>query len=290
MHCDLLVIGAGAAGLSAALGAWEAGCRSILIVDRRSHPGGILEQCIHKGFGAELTGPAYAARLLAQLEQTGALLRMETEVLSVSPEREALLSSKNGLESVRFSHLILASGCRERPLGALNITGTRPDGVYTAGQAQEMMNLHDMDPGERILILGSGDLGMIVARRCVLRGKQVIAILEQAEKYTGLAKNYHGCVEAHSIPLWTRTTVTEIHGEARLTGVTVRELDSGLERFVPCDTLLLATGLIPEQTLVSGIGAPDWLHLVGNCSRVHDLVDSAAHEARTIGYEIIKTT
>lgn len=288
MHCDLLIIGAGAAGLSAALGAWEAGCHSILIADRRSHPGGILEQCIHKGFGAELTGPEYTARLLAQLEQTGAVLRMETEVLSVSKDREAVLSSGDGLERVQFSHLILAAGCRERPLGVLNITGTRPDGVFTAGQAQEMMNLHDRDPGERVLILGSGDLGMIVARRCVLRGKQVIAILEQAEKYTGLAKNYHGCVEAHSIPLWTRTTVTELHGTPRLTGVTVRELDSGAERFIPCDTLLLATGLIPEQTLVSGLGAPPWLHLVGNCRRVHDLVDSAAHEARTVGSEIIK--
>ena len=290
MDCDLLIIGAGAAGLSAALGAWEAGCRSIVIADRRSHPGGILEQCIHQGFGANLTGPEYAAMLLVQLEQTGAALRMETEVLSISTEREAVLSSRDGLERVRFSHLILAAGCRERPLGALHITGTRPDGVYTAGQAQEMMNLRDRDPGERILILGSGDLGMIVARRCVLRGRQVIAIVEQAERYTGLAKNYHGCVEAYSIPIWTRTTVTELHGEPRLTGVTLRELDSGTERFVPCDTLLLATGLIPEQTLVSNLGAPGWLHLVGNCNRVHDLVDSAAHEARTIGYEIRKRT
>lgn len=288
MKVDLLIIGAGAAGLSAALGAWEAGCRSILIADRRSHPGGILEQCIHHGFGADLTGPEYAAMLFSQIQKTGAELRMETEVLSISPSREAVLSSGAGLERVRFSHLILAAGCRERPLGALNITGTRPDGVCTAGQAQEMMNLHDRDPGERILILGSGDLGMIVARRCVLRGKQVIAIVEQAERCTGLAKNYHSCVEAHSIPLWTRTTVTELHGEPRLTGVTVRELDSGAERFVPCDTLLLATGLIPEQTLVSNLGTPPWLHLVGNCNRVHDLVDSAAHEARIIGSEIIK--
>ncbi len=290
MDIDLLIIGAGAAGLSAALGAWEAGCRSILIADRRSRPGGILEQCIHPGFGADLTGPEYAAALFSQLQNTNAELRMETEVLSVSENREAVLSSGAGLERVRFSHLILASGCRERPLGALNITGTRPEGVYTAGQAQEMMNLHDQDPGERILILGSGDLGMIVARRCVLRGKRVIAVVEKTEKYTGLARNYHGCIEAYEIPLWTRTTVTELHGTPGLEGVTVRSLDTNAERFVACDTLLLATGLIPEQTLVSGLGAPAWLHLAGNCNHVHDLVDSAAQEARTVGFEIIKRT
>ena len=288
MDCELLIIGAGAAGLSAALGAWEAGCRSILIADRRSRPGGILEQCIHRGFGPDLTGPEYSARLLEAVRETGAQLRTETEVLSVSGNREAVLSSRKGLERVGFSRLILAAGCRERPLGALDIPGARPEGVYTAGEALEMMNLRNEDPGERILILGSGDLGMIAARRCALRGKQVVAVVEQAEKYTGLAKNYHGCIEACAIPLRTRCTVTRLHGEPRLEGVTLRELDSGAENFLPCDTLLLATGLIPEQTLVSGLGAPDWLRLAGNCSRVHDLVDSAAHEARTVGYEIIK--
>ena len=289
METDLLIIGAGAAGLSAALGAWEAGCRNILIADRRAHPGGVLEQCIHTGFHGDLTGPEYAAMLEDEIQKTGVRFRMETEVLSVSRQREAVLSSRRGLERVSFKHLILASGCRERPLGALDITGERPAGVCTAGEAQEMMNLRDEDPGENILILGSGDLGMIVARRCVLRGKRVIAVLEQTETYTGLARNYHRCMEAHVIPLWTRQTVTELHGEKRLQRVTVRNLDTGAERLVSCDALLLATGLIPEQTLVSGLGSPPWLHLAGNCSRVHDLADSAAAEGYQIGTEIMKS-
>ena len=288
METDLLIVGAGAAGLSAALGAWEAGCRSILVVDRRAHLGGVLEQCIHTGFHGELTGPEYAAQLDKEIRKTGVRFRMETEVLSVSPSQEAVLSSRRGLERVFFKHLILASGCRERPLGALDITGARPAGVFTAGEAQEMMNLRNQDPGENILILGSGDLGMIVARRCILRGKQVIAVLEQAETYTGMARNYHRCMEAHAIPLWTRQTVTELHGEGRLLSVTVRNLDTGTEQVVPCDTLLLATGLIPEQTLVSHLGNPRWLHLAGNCNRVHDLADSAAAEGHQIGKEIMK--
>lgn len=288
MKTDLLIVGAGAAGLSAAVGAWEAGCRDILIADRRAHLGGVLEQCIHTGFHGDLTGPEYAALLSCSLRDTGVCLQLETEVLSVSQSREAVFSSRKGLERVHFKQLILASGCRERPLGALDITGARPDGVYTAGEAQEMMNLRNEDPGENILILGSGDLGMIVARRCFLRGKRVIAVLEQAETYTGMAKNYHRCMETHAIPLRTGCTVTELCGEGRLRGVTVRDLDSGSEEFVPCDTLLLATGLIPEQTLVSHLGNPPWLHLAGNCNRVHDLADSAAAEGRSIGLEIGK--
>lgn len=288
MHHELLIVGAGAAGISAALGAWETGSRDVLLLDRREALGGILNQCVHHGFGADLTGPEYAAALISKLKATGVTLRLETEVLSLSPDRTAVLSNRKGLERVTFSRLILAAGCRERPLGALEITGTRPKGVYTAGEAQEMMNLRDIDPGERILILGSGDLGMIAARRCALRGKQVIAVVEQATNYTGMARNFHQCMVAHQIPLWTGKTVTALHGEPRLTGVTVRDLDSGEESLVPCDTLLLATGLIPEQTLAHGLQNPSWLHLVGNCNHVHDLVDSAVMEARKIGYHIIK--
>lgn len=291
MKTELLIVGAGAAGIAAALAAWEAGCRDILLVDRRERPGGILPQCLHEGFGlaaygAELTGPAYADRITERLAHTGVRLALGTDVLTVRGDKTAVLSDRSGLTELRFERLILASGCRERSIGSLPVAGTRPAGIFTAGQAQEMMNLRGQDVGREVLILGSGDLGLIMARQLVLAGKHVIAVIEQGPRCGGMARNYRRCIEPYQIPLRCRTTVSALHGERRLRGVTLRNLDSGAEELLPCDTLVTALGLIPERELVRGLGDPDWLSYVGNCHRVHDLADSAAAEAEAIGTRV----
>ena len=287
----LLIVGAGAAGISAALSAWEAGCRDILLLDRAAQPGGILPQCLHEGFGLaqfgqELTGPEYTARLTERLASTGIRFFPSTEVLSVSEDKVAVLSRRGALERLRFEHLILASGCREKTIGALPVAGTRPAGIYTAGQAQEMINLRRQTLGDEILILGSGDLGMIMARHFALAGAHVIAVLEREARYGGMARNYHRCIEAFSIPLRCRMTLREIHGEGLICGVTAEHLDSGEREYIACDTLVTALGLIPERELVRGLEDRPWLSLVGNCHAVHDIVDSAAAEAARVGRSV----
>ncbi len=291
MKTELLIIGAGAAGMTAALSAWEAGCRDILLVDRRERPGGILPQCLHEGFGlaacgAELTGPDYAARIARRLEETGVRLALGTEVLTVGGDQTAVLSDRRGLTRLRFERLILAAGCREKSIGALPIAGTRPAGIFPAGQAQEMMNLRGQNLGKEILLLGSGDLGLIMARQFALAGKHVIAVVEQESHCGGMARNYRRCIEPYNIPMRYRTTVSRIHGTGRIRGVTLRHLDGGAEEYLPCDTLVTALGLIPERELTRGLGTPDWLSLAGNCRRVHDLVDSAVAEAEEIGARV----
>ena len=286
--CTLLVVGAGAAGISAAVSAWEAGCRDILLVDRGTKPGGVLLQCSHEGFGLasfgrELTGPVYASVLAEKLEKTGVRTLFHTEVISISKNRTALISGFGMLEQIRFQRLILAAGCREKTIGSLPIAGTRPAGIFTAGQAQEMMNLLRQDLGDHVLILGCGDLGMILAREFVLRGKHVIAVLEQNTRCGGLARNYHRCIEKNNVPVFYCTTITEVHGKRRISGVTVRHLDSRKQEFISCDTLITAIGLVPEQKLTQELHDADWIACVGNCSRIYDLVDSAVAAAETTG-------
>ena len=290
---ELLIIGAGAAGISAACAAWDAGCRDVVLTDRLPYTGGILPQCLHEGFGlaaygSELTGPAYAERLAKALAQTGVRFLPGREVLAVTKEKTAVLSGSGGVEEIRFERLILATGCRERNIGSLSLAGTRPAGIFTAGQAQEMINLRHWQLGSRVVILGSGDLGMILARRFTLERKQVLAVLEQEAHFGGLARNYRRCIEAYHIPILYRRTIREIHGMPRITGVTVEDLYSGERELLPCDTLVTAIGLVPERELVRGLGDPGWLFLAGNCRRVHDLVDSAAAEAERIGKEATK--
>ena len=285
--CKLLIVGAGASGISAALSAWEAGCREIMLVDRAAQPGGILPQCLHEGFGLaqygkELTGPEYTALLAERLASAGVAYLPETEVLSVREDRTAVLSRRGALEQLRFERLILASGCREKSIGALPVAGTRPAGIFTAGQAQEMINLRHQDPGDEVLILGSGDLGMIMARRFTLEGRHVIAVLEQEGHYGGMARNYHRCIEALSIPLHCRMTVREIHGEGRICGVTCEHLDSGEREYIACGTLVTALGMIPERVLVRGLEGKDWLFPVGNSHRIYDIVDSAVAQAEGV--------
>lgn len=289
-HCELLIVGAGAAGISAATSAWDAGCRDIVLVDRGELPGGVLLQCLHKGFGLaacgeELTGPDYAHRLAEKLNSTGVRFLPGRSVISVEKEKTALLSGRKGCEALSFDRMILASGCREKTIGALSVGGARPAGIFTAGQAQECVNLRHQDIGNNILILGGGDLGMIMARRFTLEGKRVVGVVEQEERCTGMARNYRRCIEAYHIPVIYRSTVTEIHGEGRICGVTISRLDSGEREYIPCDTLVTALGLIPERELVQKLGEPDWLYLAGNCRRVHDIADSAAAEAEKVGRE-----
>ena len=288
---ELLIIGAGAAGISAASAAWEAGCRDVVLTDRLPCPGGILPQCLHEGFGLaafgkELTGPAYAERLAERLAQTGVRFLPGREVLAVTKEKTAVLSGSGGVEEIRFERLILATGSRERTAGSLPLAGTRPAGIFTAGQAQEMINLRHWQLGRRVVILGSGDLGMILARRFTLEGKQVLAVLEQNAQYGGMARNYHRCIEAYRIPLLYRRTIREIHGMPRITGVTVEDLDSGWRELLPCDTLVTAIGLVPEREVIRGLEKEAWLSLVGNCSRIHDLADSAAAEGAAVGRDV----
>ena len=288
---ELLIIGAGAAGISAASAAWDAGCRNVVLVDRLPYSGGVLPQCLHEGFGLaafgkELTGPAYAEKLSEQLAQTGVRFLPGREVLAVTEEKTAVLSGSGGVEEIRFERLILATGSRERSIGALPVAGTRPAGVFTAGQAQEMINLHHWQLGRRVVILGSGDLGMILARRFTLEGKQVLAVLEQNAHVGGMARNYRRCIEAYHIPIFYRRTIREIHGMPRITGVTVEDLESGERELLPCDTLVTAVGLIPERELVRGLEKEAWLSLAGNCSRVHDLADSAAAEGAAVGRDV----
>ncbi len=293
---DILVVGAGAAGMAASVAAYDAGCRNILLVDRAPTLGGVLLQCLHHGFGLttfgnELTGPEYALRMSEQLQKTNAKKRMETHVISITSDKTALLSNRNGLYSIAFDQLILASGCREKPIGALPISGTRPSGIFTAGQAQEMIHLRHQDLGNHVLILGSGDLGMIMAQRFALEGKHVIAVVEQKPHYSGLARNYHRCIEPYKIPLLCSATITEIRGDDRITGVTLQSLNTGKCQYLPCDTLITAVGLVPDQELVQDLEDLNWVHLSGNCNRVHSIVDSAVSEASMVGeraYQNIK--
>lgn len=287
----LLIVGAGAAGISAALAAGESGCREILLVDRNAQPGGILPQCLHEGFGLarygkDLTGPEFTAHLVDQIASTGVVFLPETEVLSISEDKIAVLSRKGALEQVRFDRLILASGCREKNLGALPVAGTRPAGIFTAGQAQEMINLRHQDPGDEVLILGSGDLGMIMARRFTLEGRHVIAVLEQEMHYGGMARNYHRCIEALSIPLRCRMTIREVHGKGRICGVTCEHLDSGEREYIACDTLVTALGMIPDRVLVRQLKGKDWFFPVGNSYEIFDIVDSAVAQAERVGKNV----
>ncbi|MBQ9687323.1 MAG: FAD-dependent oxidoreductase [Oscillospiraceae bacterium] len=292
-RCELLIVGAGVAGMAAAVAAWDSGCRNLVLADRADRSGGILPQCIHEGFGlsafgAELTGPDYADRWAAALKRTGVQLLLNTEVLSVTETKTAILSSREGLGELGFERLILATGCRERAVGSLPIAGTRPAGIFTAGQAQALINLRHQSLGRNILILGSGDLGMIMARRFTLEGKRVIAVVEQNDHYGGMARNHHRCIEQYHIPMLYRSTVSEIHGVGRICGVTLTQLDSGRREYISCDTLITAVGLIPERELARGLGDPDWLYLAGNCHRIHQVADSAAAEAEAIGKRIMQ--
>ncbi|MGM9660560.1 MAG: FAD/NAD(P)-binding oxidoreductase [Faecousia sp.] len=274
-HYDLLIIGGGVAGIAAAKSAHYAGCRSIAIIERKPALGGVLLQCAHRGFGEGLTGVEYAGQLLQDFPAEITVIG-NTTVLSVEKTRVAHLS---GGRTLSFSRLILATGCREIPMGALPIAGTRPKGVYTAGQMQEMMNLHGFLPEGPAVILGSGDLGLILANQLAQAGLSV-TLVEQRESCGGLARNRR-CLREFPIRLLCGQTITEVLGERALEGC---HLSGG--EWIPCKTLLIAVGLRPEQTLVSGLGNPGWLRLCGNCRAVHPMVEGVLSEATQAGMDL----
>jgi sarcosine oxidase subunit alpha len=309
---ELVVIGAGPAGLAAAIAAREAGCDDVLLIERDRILGGILNQCIHDGFGLHrfreaLSGPEYAQRFIDRLEELNISVMRNTIVLNLSHERELLISRMGELSKIRSKAIVLAMGCRERARGALSIPGRRPSGIYTAGTAQNLVNMENIMPGKRVCILGSGDIGLIMARRMTIEGAKVEAVFELLPWSSGLPRNIQQCLVDYNIPLFLNTTIVNIEGSGRLEGVEVAKVDGsrkpiqGTERFVPCDTLLLSVGLIPENELAreAGItlspvtGGPlvdescmtdlRGVFSCGNALHVHDIVDWVSDEAERAG-------
>ena len=312
-YVDILVIGAGPAGLAAAISARKAGVESILVLEREDEPGGILRQCIHNGFGLhrfheELTGPEYAQRDISEVSQLGISVECGVTVLTLSSDRTVTcVSPRLGFRTIRAGAVVLAMGCRERPRGALCTPGTRCAGIYSAGTAQRFVNLEGWMPGKRVVILGSGDIGLIMARRMTLQGAKVLACVEIMPYSSGLNRNIVQCLQDYDIPLYLSHTVTDIRGRERLEGVTVSRVDAhrnpvpGTEMDFECDTLLLSCGLIPENELSSGAGVVlspatsgavvdnhfetsiPGIFACGNVLHVHDLVDHVSAESFKAG-------
>jgi NADPH-dependent 2,4-dienoyl-CoA reductase/sulfur reductase-like enzyme len=310
---DIVVIGGGAAGLAAAIRAKESGAKRVLVLDRNSELGGILPQCIHTGFGLHyfkenLTGPEYISRFVDKARSLGVEFKLDTMVLKLKPEREVVAAnSRDGLFTIRAKSVILAMGCRERTRGALAIPGTRPAGIFTAGTAQRLMDVEGFMPGKRVVVLGSGDVGLIMARRFVVEGAKVEAVIEMLPYAGGLPRNVIQCLEDFGTPLLLSHTVTAVHGAERVSGVTVANVDEkgspivGTERTIRCDTLVLSVGLIPENELSeeAGImldpttGGPvvdermetsvRGIFACGNVVHVHDLVDHVTETGVTAG-------
>ncbi len=319
MKRELAIIGGGPAGLAAAAAAVENGVdpREILIFEREPELGGILLQCIHNGFGIhrfgeELSGPEYAARFSEKVRALGVPALLSTMVLSMEEASEGrkritAVSEENGIVTIDARAVVLAMGCRERGRGALNIPGSRPAGIYTAGAAQKFVNIKGYLPGKKVVILGSGDIGLIMARRMTLEGAEVKAVAELLPYSGGLSRNIQQCLKDFEIPLLLSHTITKIHGHERVTGVTISEVDThrtpvpGTEQFIECDTILLSCGLIPENELTRSAGITldrvtggarvrenretemPGVFAAGNVLHVHDLVDFVSAEAELAG-------
>ena len=313
MKYDLVIIGGGPAGLAAAVSAKENGCDSILILERDKELGGILNQCIHNGFGLhtfkeELTGPEYAARFISRVKELEIEYKLNTMVMDISSEKlVTAMNREDGLFEIQAEAVVLAMGCRERSRGALNIPGYRPAGIFSAGTAQRLVNMEGYLPGREVVILGSGDIGLIMARRMTLEGAKVKVVAELMPYSGGLKRNIVQCLDDYGIPLKLSHTVIDIKGKERVEGVTLAEVDQkgkpipGTEEEYSCDTLLLSVGLIPENELSREMGVEmnavtsgpkvnesletniEGVFACGNVLHVHDLVDFVSQEAGAAG-------
>ena len=310
---DIVIIGGGPAGLSAAVSARKEGTESILILERDKELGGILNQCIHNGFGLhtfkeELTGPEYAGRFIDRVLELGIEYKLHTMVMDISPDKiVTAMNREEGMFQIKAKAVILAMGCRERSRGALNIPGYRPAGIYSAGTAQRLVNMEGFMPGREVVILGSGDIGLIMARRMTFEGAKVKVVAELMPYSGGLKRNIVQCLDDYGIPLKLSHTVVDIKGKQRLEGVTLAQVDDkgkpipGTEEEYSCDTLLLSVGLIPENELSNGMGVSmnpvtsgpkvnermetsiEGVFACGNVLHVHDLVDFVSEEAAAAG-------
>jgi len=310
---ELCIIGGGPAGLAAAQAAYDAGCRDIIIFERDCRAGGILNQCIHNGFGLhrfgeELTGPEYAQRYIDFVNERGIEIQLNTMVLDITDDKIiTAVSQEHGLQQIQAGAIILAMGCRERPRGAIGIPGSRPAGIYTAGTAQRFVNLEGQMPGKRVVILGSGDIGLIMARRMTFQGAKVLACVELMPYSSGLTRNIVQCLDDYDIPLMLSHTVVDIIGKKRLEAVVVAEVGEdrkpipGTEQTIECDTLLLSVGLLPENELSRAASVQidpatsgafvdqdltttvEGVFACGNVLHVHDLVDNVSEESARAG-------
>ncbi|MBR0419038.1 MAG: FAD-dependent oxidoreductase [Erysipelotrichaceae bacterium] len=309
---QLLIIGGGSAGIAAALGAYGNGLRDILVIEREKEYGGILQQCIHNGFGLhtfneELSGPAYAEKYYDLIKDNDSIKFIYESAVTEIKDKYVIVQTPDGLKQIEAEVIVIATGCRERPAGAIGLKGNRCEGVYTAGTAQKYLNKQGYLVGKKVFILGSGDIGLIMARRMSLEGAKVIGVAELQPYSNGLARNIKQCLEDFDIPLYLSHTVEAVHGESRLEYITLIEVDDKLQKIkgsqqrIDCDCLLLSVGLIPENTLIEEIGVRldprtkgaivddnymtsiEGIFACGNALHVHDLVDYVSQEGKKAG-------